>query len=230
MPKHSGRSRVNRSRSASSVSASVTMPSSPVSTAYQRPAASSRRTSKRIGSVAPAGAADLAVLVGVDEGTDALVREHLGEEPVVDVPVDDVDARDAGLSRGLDGRHDAVDVDRHHHEPVHLLRDVGLDRVVLRRRIVVGVEDDQLRPELRCLLFRTLVHLGEEQCLLVDLDQGDGGLGRHGRGAQQQRAGQGQARPEQDATTGHQRSPIISRPPAGAGRSSELHAAATRRR
>ena len=89
----------------------------------------------------------------------------------------DRDHRDAGGGGRLNGRHDAVDVDRHDHHPVDLVGDVGLDRVVLRRRVVVGVEDDQLGAELLGLLLRALVHLGEEQRLLVDLHQGDRRLG-----------------------------------------------------
>ena len=50
--------------------------------------------------VAAAGAADLLVLVGVDEGADAFVGEDLGQQPLVDVAVDDVDARHAGLAGG----------------------------------------------------------------------------------------------------------------------------------
>jgi hypothetical protein len=38
---------------------------------------------------------DLPVLVRVDERADALVREHLGQQPFVDLPVDHVHARHA---------------------------------------------------------------------------------------------------------------------------------------
>jgi hypothetical protein len=42
----------------------------------------------------------LAVLVGVDEGADAFVREHLRQQPLVHLAVDDVDAGHAGLAGG----------------------------------------------------------------------------------------------------------------------------------
>lgn len=48
------------------------------------------------------GAADLFVFVGVDEGADAFVGEHLGEEGFVLAAVDEVDAGDAGAA-GLGG-------------------------------------------------------------------------------------------------------------------------------
>ena len=63
--------------------------------------------------VAPPRAADLLVVVDVDERPDPLVREHLGEQPLVHVAVDHVDPGDARLAgrdrvaglRGLAGVH-----------------------------------------------------------------------------------------------------------------------------
>ena len=131
----------------------------------------------------------------------------------------DRDHRDAGRGRRFHRRHDAVGVDRHDDEPVDLVGDVGLDRVVLRRRVVVGVEDDQLGAELLGLLLGTLVHLGEEQRLLVDLHQGDGGLGGQRRERRQcQCAGGGkQAQGQEVVTTGQLGCPPMVAGPGGQG-------------
>ena len=92
----------------------------------------------------------------------------------------DGDDRNAGRGRRLDGRHDAVDVDGDDHNAGDLLLDVGLDRIVLRGRVVVGVEDHQLDAGGIGRLLGALIHLVEEQRLLVDLHQRDGGLLRGG--------------------------------------------------
>ena len=78
------------------------------------------------------------------------------------------------VGRLLDGRHDAVDVDGDDDEAVDLLLDVGLDRAVLRGGIVVGVEDHELGARGVGRLLGALVHLVEEQRLLVDLHQREG--------------------------------------------------------
>ncbi len=80
---------------------------------------------------------------------------------------------DAGVGRFLDGRHDAVDVDRLDNDGADLLCYIGLDRVVLCCRIIVGVEDHELGAAGVGRLLGTLVHLVEEERLLVDRDQGD---------------------------------------------------------
>ena len=80
----------------------------------------------------------------------------------------------AGRLGGGDRRLDAVDVDGDQDDAVDLLGDVVLDRVVLRSRLVVGVEDDQLGAGRIGRLLRAFVDLVEEQGLLVDVDQREG--------------------------------------------------------
>ena len=104
-----------------------------------------------------------ALVVDADEG---------GVVAVGDARVDG-DDRNAGLLGRGDRRLHAVDVDGDEHDAVDLLGDVVLDRAVLRRRLVVGVEDDELRARLVGRLLGAVVDLIEEQRLLVDRDQRD---------------------------------------------------------
>ena len=80
----------------------------------------------------------------------------------------------AGLLGGGDCRLDAVHVDGDQNDAVDFLGDVVLDRVVLRARHIVGVEDDQLGAGGIGRLLRALVDLIEEQGLLVDGDEREG--------------------------------------------------------
>ena len=118
----------------------------------------------------------------------------------------DRDDRDAGLRRLLDRRHDAVDVDGDDDDAVHLLGDVGLDRVVLRRRVVVGVEDDELRALLLGGRLGAVVHLVEEQGLLVDGHQRDGRLGGAGWTARKNEAAGEREPGGREATAQHRSS------------------------
>ena len=79
-----------------------------------------------------------ALVVDADEGGVVAVR---------DARIDRDDGN-AGLLGGGDRRLDAVHVDRDEHDAVDLLGDVVLDRAVLRGRLIVGVEDDQLGARL----------------------------------------------------------------------------------
>ena len=85
----------------------------------------------------------------------------------------DRDHRNAGVLRRRDGRLHAVDVDGDEHDAVDLLRDVVLDRAVLSRGLVVGVEDDELRARLVRRLLGAVIDLVEEQSLLVDRHERD---------------------------------------------------------
>ena len=115
------------------------------------------------------GLADLCARAPVVDPDLALVRAR-GQDRI------DREDRDAGVGRLLHGGHDAVDVDRDDDDRVHALGDVGLDRVVLRRGVVVGVEDHELGAGLLGRGGGALVHLIEEQRLLVDLHERDGRL------------------------------------------------------
>ena len=121
------------------------------------------------------GLADLCARALVVDADLALVRAR-GQDRV------DREDRNAGVGRLLHGGHDAVDVDRDDDDRVHALGDVGLDRVVLRRGVVVGVEDHELGAGLLGRGGGALVHLVEEQRLLVDLHERDGRLGCLGKG------------------------------------------------
>ncbi len=79
----------------------------------------------------------------------------------------------AGRLGGSDCRLDAVDVDGDQNDAVDLLGDVVLDRVVLRARHVVGIEDDQLDAGGIGRLLRPVIDLIEEQGLLVDVDESE---------------------------------------------------------
>ena len=128
-----------------------------------------------------------------DLGAAAHVRVHVGEERVANlltgavvvdadlghvrtVGQDGIDGyhRDAGVRRLDDGRHDAVRVDGDDDDPVDSLRDVRLDGIVLGGRIVVRVEDGELRPGALGGLHRTVIELVEEQRLLIDLHERKG--------------------------------------------------------
>ena len=77
----------------------------------------------------------------------------------------DRDDRNARLLGGRDCGLDAVDVDRDEHDTVDLLRDVVLDRAVLGRRLVVGVEDDELGARfVGRLLAPSLIWLKNSAC------------------------------------------------------------------
>ena len=80
----------------------------------------------------------------------------------------------AGGLGGGDCRLDAIDVDGDQDDAVDLLGDVVLDRVILRARHIVGVEDDQLGAGGVCRLLRAFVDLVEEQGLLIDVDEREG--------------------------------------------------------
>ena len=66
-----------------------------------------------------------------------------------------------------------IHVDGDEHDAVDLLGDIVLDRAVLGRGVVVGVEDDELRARLVRRLLGAVVDLIEEQRLLVDRDERD---------------------------------------------------------
>ena len=120
-----------------------------------------------------------------------MLTDHLAGKCVVDANLrllrafrqDRVDRndRDAGSGGSLHGRHDAIDVDSHDDHAIHLLLNVGLDRIVLGGRIVVGVEDDELGACFIGCLLCAIIHLVEEQGLLIDLDQRKSGLLSAGR-------------------------------------------------
>ena len=78
--------------------------------------------------VAPSGAADLPVLVRVDQGADALVREDLGQQPLVDASVDHVHPGHPELAGG--------------HRVLGLRHLAAVDRVVLEALDEPGVEGD----------------------------------------------------------------------------------------
>ena len=104
-----------------------------------------------------------ALVVDADEG---------GVVAVGDARVDR-DDRDASLLGVADRRLDAIDVDGDEHDAVDLLSDIVLDGAVLRRRLIVGVEDDEFGAGLVRRLLRAVVDLIEEQRLLIDRDQRD---------------------------------------------------------
>ena len=80
--------------------------------------------------------------------------------------------RDAGFLGRRDCRLHAVDVDRNKDDAVDLLGDVVLDRAVLRRRLIVGIEDNELGSRLVGGLLGAVVDLVEEQRLLINCHQG----------------------------------------------------------
>ena len=85
----------------------------------------------------------------------------------------DRDDGNAGLLRRGDGGLHPIHVDGDEHDAVDFLGDIVLDRAVLSRGVVVGVEDDQLRARLVRRLLGAVVDLIEEQRLLVDRDERD---------------------------------------------------------
>ena len=85
----------------------------------------------------------------------------------------DGDNRNAGRVGSFYRRHDAVGIDRDHDDAVDLLLNVCLDGIVLCCGIIVRIEDHKLGAGGIGCFLRTLVHLGKEQGLLVDLHQGN---------------------------------------------------------
>jgi hypothetical protein len=97
--------------------------------------------------VAASRAADLLVVVGVDQRADALVREDLGEQPVVHAAVDHVHARHAGLAggHGVARLRRVGRVDRPARERVRELPDRQLPReLALDPEAVGGRDVDEL--------------------------------------------------------------------------------------
>jgi hypothetical protein len=100
----------------------------------------------------------------------------------------DGDDRNAGILGGGDRGLHTIDVDGDQNDAVDLLGDVGLDRVVLRGRHVVGVEDDEIDAGSLGRGVGAVIDLIEEQCLLVDGDEcecigeGIGGADQRQRG------------------------------------------------
>ena len=81
--------------------------------------------------------------------------------------VDRDDGNAGFLRRGNRGLH-PVDVNGDQHNAVHLLGDIVLDRAVLGRGDVVGVEDDELRARfIRCCLAPSLIWLKKSACWLI---------------------------------------------------------------
>ena len=111
----------------------------------------------------------------------------------------------AGLLGGRHGRLHAVDVDGDQHDAVDLLGDVVLDRVVLRARHVVGVEDDELVAARVRRLLGAVVDLVEEQSLLVDRDERIGARLRRRGSRQNHRQG---SPAQQHRGQAHLRSPL----------------------
>ena len=134
--------------------------------------------------------ADLAAGIGVVDADLGLLRAF-GQDRV------DGDDGNAGLVGLDDRRHDAVHVDGHDDDAVDALGDVGLDRAVLRGGIVVGVEDQQLGAGGVGGGLGALVHLVEEQGLLVDLDEREGlGVLRGGGAGEADEGGSGEGERE----------------------------------
>ena len=104
-----------------------------------------------------------ALVVDADEGRVVAIRD----------PRIDCYDRDARLLGRGDCGFDAVDVDGDENDAVDLLRDVVLDRAVLRRSLVVGVENDELGSRLVCRLLGSVIDLIEEQRLLIDRHKSD---------------------------------------------------------
>ena len=98
--------------------------------------------------------------------------DESGVVAVGDTGVDGDDGNAGVLRRGDRGLH-PIHVDGDEHDAVDFLGDVILDRAVLRRGDVVGVEDDELRARLVRRLLGAVVDLVEEQRLLVDRDERD---------------------------------------------------------
>ena len=79
----------------------------------------------------------------------------------------------AGLFRRGDSGLHPIHIDGDEDDAVDLLGDIILDRAVLRRCVVVGVEDDELRASLVRRLLGAVVNLIKEKRLLVDRDERD---------------------------------------------------------
>jgi hypothetical protein len=118
----------------------------------------------------------------------------------------DRDHRDPRRARFFHRRHDSVDVDGDDDHAIDFLLDVRFDGAVLRGRVVVGVEDDQLVARLVGGLLRPLVDLVKEERLLVVLDHRIGlifGLRGERSARQRGRRERGQERPSSNRCVHH---------------------------